>query len=117
MTNQTILCRDFFRAVVFLLFTATSCSTPLQEVTYLNGIEAGKTYEHAPMPEEYRIRPNDHLYIRIIGVDQDNVAFLNLIGSQTSAIGSSYNLELITYLVDENGNIQYPFWVKSMSTT
>jgi polysaccharide biosynthesis/export protein len=109
MTNQTILCRDFTRAVVFLLFTATSCSTPLQEVTYLKGIETGRTYEHGTLPDEYRIRANDHLYIRIIGVDQDNVAFLNLIGSQTSSIGSSYNLELITYLVDENGNIQYPF--------
>lgn len=109
MTDKTFRSRDLFRSVVFLLLTATSCSTPLQEVTYLDGIAAGKTYEHAPLPEEYRIRPNDHLYIRIIGVDPENVAFLNLIGSQTSTVGSSYNLELITYLVDENGNIQYPF--------
>lgn len=109
MTNKTILCRDFFRLAVFWLFITTSCSTPLQEVTYLNGIDAGRVYKHAPIPEEYRIRPNDNLYIRIIGVNPDNVAFLNLIGSQTSSIGSSYNLELITYLVDENGNIQYPF--------
>lgn len=109
MTNKFIHWNNFFRLVIFLLFTATSCSTPLQEVTYLNSIETGRTWEQAPMPEEYRIRANDHLYIRIIGVDPDNVAFLNLIGSQTSSIGSGYNLELITYLVDEDGYIHYPF--------
>lgn len=109
MTVKTFLCKNIRWLIVFLLFVATSCSTPLREVTYMNGIETGKTYEHAPVPDEYHIRPNDHLYIRIIGVDPDNAAFLNLIGSQTSSIGSSYNLELITYLVDENGNIQYPF--------
>lgn len=109
MIIKTLSCRNIRWLFVFLLVVATSCSTPLREVTYLNGIEAGRTYAHAPIPVEYRIRPNDHLYIRIIGVDPDNVAFLNLIGSQTSSIGSSYNLELITYLVDENGNIQYPF--------
>ena len=98
----------FYRLFAVLLITAISCSTPLREVTYLNGIETGR-YEDPPLPDEYRIRPNDHLYIRVIGADPDNVAFLNLIGSQTSMIGSSYNLELITYLVDESGNIHYPF--------
>lgn len=109
MTKKIIHRADFLWSVVLILFIATSCSTPLREVTYMNGIDPGKTYENTPLPDEYRIRPNDHLYIRIIGVDPDNVAFLNLIGSQTSTIGSAYNLELITYLVDENGNIQYPF--------
>jgi polysaccharide biosynthesis/export protein len=109
MTDITIVRKNLLRTVVYLLLMATSCSTPLKEITYLNGITTGKKYEHAPLPDEYRIRPNDHLYIRIIGVDPDNVAFLNLIGSQTSMIGSASNLELITYLVDEEGNIQYPF--------
>lgn len=109
MINKNIYFRVFFRSVAFILLTGASCSTPLQEVTFMNGIETEKRYDQAPLPEEYRIRPNDHLYIRIIGVDPDNVAFLNLIGSQTSMIGSTHNLELITYLVDEDGNIQYPF--------
>jgi len=109
MTDITIVRKNLLRAAVYLFLMATSCSTPLQEVTYMNGIETGKTYDNAPLPDEYRIRANDHLYIRIIGVDQENVAFLNLIGSQTSTIGSATNLELITYLVDEKGNIQYPF--------
>lgn len=109
MINKTIFNFNLPIAMVFLLLLSASCSTPLQEITYLDGIETGRAYEEPQAPGEYRIRPNDHLYIRVIGVDPDNVAFLNLIGSQTSTIGSAYNLELITYLVDEHGNIQYPF--------
>lgn len=94
--------------LLFILLIAASCSTPLKKVTYIHGINPGELYEHAPIPDDYRIRPNDHLYIRIIGVDPNNVAFLNLIGAQTSSI-SPGSLELITYLVDENGDISYPF--------
>lgn len=98
------------RKITFLLFLlfAASCSTSLRDVTYMHGIETGQMYEHAPIPDDYRIRPNDHLYIRIIGVDPENVAFLNLIGSQTTSVGTG-SLELITYLVDEAGEITYPF--------
>lgn len=94
--------------IVLLLLIATSCSTPLNEVTYLNGIQTGLTYKDGPLPHEYLIRPNDQLYIRVISDDPLNVAFLNLQGTQmtTTAYGS---MELITFLVDENGNISYPF--------
>jgi polysaccharide biosynthesis/export protein len=92
---------------VFLL--ASSCTTPLKELTYFDGIKKGENLPEAPLPDEYLIRPNDHLYIRIVSDDPEDAEFLNLIGSQTSMIGSSYNIELITYLVDEDGNISYPF--------
>src|SRR5690554_695561 len=94
--------------ILIAILVVASCSTPLNKVTYMYGINPGELYEHAPIPDDYRIRPNDHLYIRIIGVDPDNVAFLNLIGSQTTSVGTG-SLELITYLVDENGDISYPF--------
>lgn len=109
--NLLNICQAFF-CLLILLVTA-SCSTPLREVTYLHGIETGRMYEHAPVPDDYRIRPNDLLYIRIIGVDPQNVAFLNLIGAQTTSVASG-SLELITYLVDETGNITYPFLGKIM---
>jgi len=95
--------------IVMLLFLAASCSTPLQEVTYLNGIQTDMTYQDGPLPEEYRIRPNDHLYIRVISDDPMNVAFLNLMGTQMTTSTYSSNMELITFLVDEHGNITYPF--------
>src|SRR5690554_2840194 len=94
--------------ILIAILVVASCSTPLKKVTYMHGINPEELYEHAPIPDDYRIRPNDHLYIRIIGVDPNNVAFLNLIGAQTTSI-SPGSLELITYLVDESGDILYPF--------
>lgn len=94
-----------------LLLVFTSCSTPLQELIYLNEIETGKTYENGPLPDEYKIRPNDQLFIQVISDDPLNAAFLNLINTQGSmgSMGSSANsLELITFLVDQDGNISYP---------
>lgn len=93
------------------LILATSCSTPLKELIYMNEIETGKTYENAPLPEEYRIRPNDQLFIQVISDDPLNAAFLNIINTQGSigSMGNSMNqMELITYLVDEEGKIVYP---------
>jgi polysaccharide biosynthesis/export protein len=104
--NKHSGCRTLPFLIIMLL--VASCSTPLREVTYMYGIDTGQLYEHAPIPDDYRIRANDLLYIRIIGVDPANVAFLNLIGAQTTAVGGG-NLELITYLVDEAGDITYPF--------
>ncbi|MBT3384108.1 MAG: polysaccharide export protein [Prolixibacteraceae bacterium] len=99
--------RILFVLWLFLVF-GTSCSTPLQEVTYLNGIKTGLTYTNGPLPVEYRIRSNDQLYIRVISDDPLNAAFLNLAISQTNSGATGSSLELITYLVDEKGKIAYP---------
>lgn len=112
---KTILCRNLFNKktipYLLVLFLFSSCSTPLQELVYLNGIEPGLTYEHGPQPAEYKIQPNDQLFIQVISDDPLNAAFLNLINTQSSVgnLGNSANsIELITYLVDEEGYINYP---------
>src|SRR5690554_1650796 len=95
----------------FLLLLFGSCSTPLHEVTYLNNIQTDQAHRNGPEPEEYKIRPNDQLFIQVISDDPLNAAFLNLTNTQgnTGNMGSSVNsLELITFLVDEQGNISYP---------
>jgi polysaccharide biosynthesis/export protein len=77
----------------------------------MNGIDAGLTYPNGPVPEEYRIRPGDQLFIQVISDDPLNAAFLNLTNTQGTigSYGSSANsLELITYLVGEDGKLSYP---------
>ena len=101
----------FHKALIVLLLITASCSTPLNKLIYMNGIEPGLTYTSGPVPEEYRIRPNDQLFIQVISDDPHNAAFLNLINMQGSmgAMGGTANsLELITYLVDADGSISYP---------
>ena len=92
---------------LLILLLATSCTTPLHEVTYMYNVETGRNYSKENFPDVYRICPNDQLFIQVISDDPSNVAFLNLISAERTSM-SSNNTELITYLVDENGKISYP---------
>ena len=86
---------------------AFSCTTPLHKITYMHGVQTNAVQESTPLPDVYKIRLNDHLYIRVIGDDPQTTAFLNLnVGTQTSV--SSSSTELITFTVDETGSIWYP---------
>ncbi|MDB4584254.1 polysaccharide biosynthesis/export family protein [Draconibacterium sp.] len=95
---------------VLVIFLATSCSTPVQELIYLNEIESNTTYQNGPLPDEYKIRANDQLYIKVISDNPVDVAFLNLISpTATTTSANTNSMELITYLVNEDGNIEYPY--------
>jgi polysaccharide export outer membrane protein len=88
---------------MLLLF---SCSRSLKELTYIHDVQTQRPYPNVPLPESYKIRPNDHLFINVIGEDRLQTDFLNTSYSGTGYGGS--NTEFILYLVDENGNISYP---------
>jgi len=103
LTRQS---RKRYWVLLTLIALITSCSTPLRDLTYVHGIETGKVYPDSLFPDAYLIRPNDHLYILVMGDDPLNTAFLNLTQAMQYSVGS--NLELITYTVDEHGNISFP---------
>ena len=108
MLTKNVINKLSFFVLILPFWLLSSCSTPLQELIYLNEIETGKTYESGPLPDEYKIRSNDQLFIQVISDDPLNAAFLNLTNTQRTIGGSSSNLELITFLVDQDGNITYP---------
>jgi polysaccharide export outer membrane protein len=93
--------------ILIVILLGTSCSTPLNKIIYLNGIETNTTHKSEPIPDEYKIKPNDQLYIKVISDDPMNAAFLNL-SNTTTNISNTGSLELITYLVDNEGFITYP---------
>ena len=101
--------KNSLTGIFFILILITSsCSTPLREVTYLNGIRSNLIYINGPLPEVYSIRPNDQLFIQVISDDPLIATFLNL----TQGVGgtnSSNDYETITFLVDEKGYIEYPY--------
>ncbi|HSO88997.1 MAG TPA: polysaccharide biosynthesis/export family protein [Draconibacterium sp.] len=105
-----IFYRNMIPFLLLAIMFGSSCKapTPLEEINYMYGINTNKTYLHGPVPDEYKIRPNDQLYIKVISDDPLNSAFLNLTGAQTANSVSGESMELITYLVDENENINYP---------
>ena len=65
---------------------------------------------------DYRIRTDDRLYIQVYSVDENMTKLFNLGGNSQymrqqmrSGNGDMYGTsELYSYLVDDNGNIQYP---------
>lgn len=92
---------------LLLFFLLLSCSRSLKELTYIHDVDTDITYPNVPLPESYKIRPNDHLFINVIGEDRLQTDFLNT-STSMSGIGGGSNTEFILYLVDENGNISYP---------
>jgi polysaccharide biosynthesis/export protein len=89
-----------------LILLSVSCSSPLKQLTYMYNAKVDYNYPRVPLPEPYKIRPNDQVYISVLGEDKLNTDFLNI--STTANVGGSSVMDLLTYLVDENGNISYP---------
>lgn len=104
MKHPGILARLTLLAMVIIL---ASCGSPLRQMTYLYDSKINETYPRVPLPEAYKIRPNDQLYISVLSDDKLKTDFLNM--SSTVGIGGGgAGMDLLTYLVDENGNISYP---------
>ena len=89
---------------LFIIFLIASCARPLKEMTYMYDVK-DSIYPNGPVPDDYEIRVNDQLYIQVIADDPENAAFLNIVPPERA--GSSGDLELITYIVDENGDIYF----------
>ncbi|MBN2262494.1 MAG: polysaccharide biosynthesis/export family protein, partial [Prolixibacteraceae bacterium] len=92
----------------FIALCFASCSTPIKDVTYMYGIQTGTVYENNPIPSEYKIKTNDQLFIQVISDDPLNAAFLNITNTQSGSTTMGTALELVTYLVDNEGYIVYP---------
>lgn len=97
--------KQTFIYLFLILIIISSCSRSIQETTYLYDIKTDSIYPNGPVPDDYEIRVNDQLYIQVISDDAQNAVFLNL--NPVDKAGSSGNLELITYIVDEKGDIYF----------
>ncbi len=89
-----------------LLLGVVACGEPLKQMTYMHDAKIDEYYPRVPLPEPYTIRPNDQLYISVVADDRLKTDFLNM--SSAVGVGGGYGMDLLTYLVDENGNISYP---------
>ena len=98
--------RKYLQLLMIIFIVGTSCSVPVSELTYLGGVKAGLTGAGRESTEAYLIRPHDLLYIRISGEDPQTTEFLNLTESSGNLF-SAGNLDLITYEVDDSGEINY----------
>lgn len=95
-----------------LALTMSACVTS-KKVNYMQ--EPSKTipsYADTLDFEDYKLRPGDRLYVYVYSLDEKISQMYNagtsnqLRGRQSNNENSSY--DLYSYLVDENGNIQFP---------
>jgi polysaccharide biosynthesis/export protein len=86
----------------FIIFTA-SC-VPIKQLSYFNDIDDLSEPGVNPRIQKF-IMPFDRLYIKVIGID----AQTNQIFGASEEMRSGMPNGILGYLVDESGNINFPF--------
>jgi polysaccharide export outer membrane protein len=89
--------------IILLLALASSCVS-VKTLKYFNDIDQLQEPVANPGPQR-QIRPLDRIYIRVYSIDEKTNQLFN--SSENIPMNSSSNI--ISYLVDESGNIDYPF--------
>jgi len=89
-----------------------SC-VPLTKVKYLQDKEGvTPVYEFQNIRPDYKLRPGDYLYIRILTLDEkSNEIFANITGAGGSSVyvaQSEQNLYVSSYMVNDSGFITFP---------
>tara|TARA_R110002033_G_scaffold60044_5_gene109935 strand:- start:15448 stop:16224 length:777 start_codon:yes stop_codon:yes gene_type:complete len=95
--------------LVFAILTATSCASR-KNIVYFQDEQLQE--EQLPSkPRQLTYKPDDILIINVSALDPDTVRPFNLTVSSnnsTNATGVQGNLQLQTYLVNYDGNIDFP---------
>ncbi|WP_159103301.1 polysaccharide biosynthesis/export family protein [Prolixibacter bellariivorans] len=97
-----------YTALILSILFLSSCTTPLKEITYLHNLQESDSTVMMPPTKQYKISKNDNLYISFITENQQTTDFLNL-SQPGQNITSEASLELVTYVVDSQGNIHLPY--------
>ena len=91
--------------ITLLLLILTFSCVPHKQLTYFNDIYELEEPTVNPRTQK-EIMPFDNLYIRVLSIDpQTSLIFNSSEGMRTG----TQNTNLIGYLVDEDGNINFPF--------
>lgn len=99
-----------FVTLVILAFVISSCRAP-QDIVYLQDLTPDNPL---PIPEvQYiKIKPEDKLFVRVHCRDENISKLFNVLGTSThvssSYRSSSSSVDMHTYDVDAEGNIEFP---------
>lgn len=93
-------------AILIVTMLAFSC-VPTRQLSYFNDINEIEEPTVNPRMQKV-IMPFDKLYIRVLSIDLQTAQIFNT-SDEIRSVSSSSMVGLIGYLVDENGNINFPF--------
>jgi polysaccharide biosynthesis/export protein len=107
------------KLVFFTLLLSISSCVPVKKLSYFNDIdELGEPDNNARIQKT--IMPFDNLYVRVVSIDPQTNQIFNSTEELRSSSGAGTS-SLIGYLVDEKGDINFPFVgnikVGSLTTT
>lgn len=107
-TTNPILTIKRLVTIIVLLIHVSSCVTS-KEIIYFQDEPVSKSNQMDIINSAIIYKPNDLLFISV-GGDKDAVAPFNLpaISYSTVEIDANGQLKMPTYLVDTDGNIEYP---------
>ena len=113
--------------IPFLLFLVVSSCVTTKKVNYLQ--EPGRhipSYVDTITYADYELQVEDRLYIQVYSIDEKTAALFNSgmrgtnIRQYTRNSSNAYTTDLYTYLIDDDGNINFPtvgeLYVKGMTT-
>lgn len=95
---------SYFKAIIFLTMIFTVSCVPTKQLSYFNDLNELQEPGVNPRTQKL-IMPFDRIYIKVISID----AQTNQIFGATEEMRSGMDNGILGYLVDETGNINFPF--------
>lgn len=104
-----------------ILFVLSGCVTQNDLVYMQTKDKNNKVFKEAEMPD-YKLKPNDELYIQVTSIDEAGVnVFANGSSQSATATIDPYGASLISYSIDKAGFLFMPIigkiFVKDMTTS
>jgi len=94
-------------SIIICYLFATSCVSR-QEIVYFQGIEQLSQSQDRNLGNNLEIQPDDILTIRVSAPEPEAAIPFNLTKTFGSQLGMNSNVELETYMVTNEGTIQFP---------
>lgn len=103
--NKIIEQRFYFFIWMMCGLFISSC-VPVKKLSYFNDLRSIE--EPVANPREQKvIQPFDYLYVKVISIDEKTNAIFNT--SDELRYGASVSPNMVSYLVNDKGNINFPF--------
>jgi len=93
-----------------ITFSLLSSCVTTSKTTYLQDYTESEYPDESITPENYRIQPNDNLFIRVTTPDPQRSALFNTVVAGSGTIGySEQSVDLLSYTVDLDGTVYLPY--------
>jgi len=91
------------------VFFFSSCASR-RDILYFQNSDSFSDFNSGQNDSDYKvvIKSNDNLYITVSAVNPDAVAVFNMIPLNRAGTASSNNMDVLGYIVDQNGEINLP---------